>query len=371
MQEIKSDKKASGEVDLFDFLRAIWVQRWLILVVSAVVTLISGAYAFLSTPVYEVRAYVLPPEKNDVDVFRLHRLIGGGSKVNSAKSVDETLTLDSYSIKSVYGAFTRNLQSESLRHKFFIEVYLPSLSEAERKKPEGLLYRQFSESLSIVPPKEIVDKFMVVAQTGHPVETAKWLDQFVDQIGKATKEDLLKSFSAEINTRIQNIDSEIVILRNNAAVERKNSIVRLREAMKISRAIGLDNQMIISGSVSKDLSGAIDPTLIYLRGTKALAAEVENMEARESDDAYIRDLPKLQGLSEFYKTISLKPENVAVYRLDGVIAPPDSPIKPRKTLIILMGLAMGLMFGIILGVIRHFWGGRVARGFHERDGEQK
>ncbi|MCU1762123.1 Wzz/FepE/Etk N-terminal domain-containing protein [Pseudomonas sp. 14P_8.1_Bac3] len=359
MREIKSDKRVSGEVDLFDFLRGIWVQRWLVLIVSATITLMSGAYAFLSAPIYEVRANVLPPEKNDVDSFNFNRLIGVGSKFDLAKTVDGALSLDTYSVKGVFGAFIRNLQSESLRHKFFIEVYLPSLSEAERKKPEGLLYRQFSESLSIVPPKEIVDKLTIVTQTGHPAETADWLYRFVEQVGTATKENLLKSFSAEINMRIQNIDSEIAMLRKNAAVERQNSVVRLRDALKVARAIGLDNQVIISGSVSKDLSGTIDPSLIYLRGAKALEAEVENLEARESDDSYIRDLPKLQGLSEFYKSILLKPQDIAVYRLDGDIVLPDSPIKPRKTLIILMGLAMGLMFGIILGVIRHFWTGRI------------
>ncbi len=342
MRENNSGNQSLEEVSLFDLLRGVWIQRWLVLIVAGLITLAAGSYAFLSKPVYEARAYILPPTENDIADFNYGRTAESGLKP--------------YSVKDVYSVFIRNLQSESLRSEFFNEIYLPSLSESRRHGSQDSLYRQFSADLTIdQPSKDFAERFSVVTLNEQPVQAAEWLRKYVDRASETTKKELIKNVSKEIKVRARDIEAQIAMLRESAANVRRDTILRLREAEKVASAIGLKEHMIVSGSVTGDMSGVDDPRLIYLRGTKALEAEVKNLQARESDDAFIADLRKLQGLHDFYKSLTVKAEDVAVYRLDGVIRPPDSPVKPKKALILGLGLFFGLLFGVFLGVVRQFW----------------
>ncbi|MHC8387665.1 LPS O-antigen chain length determinant protein WzzB [Pseudomonas sp. MDT2-39-1] len=345
MRENNSGNQSFSEIDLYDLLRGIWIQRWLVLIIAGAVTLASGVYAFLSDPVYEARAYVLPPTQNDIENFNYGRTEQSGMKL--------------YTVKDIYSVFTRNLQSESLRYKFFIDVYIPSLSESDRQRSYDSLYRQFSAELTTTQPnKDFVERFSVAVQSGQAAQVAEWLRLYIDRVGETTKKELIKNQSKEAEVRARNIEKQIAMLRENAAKERNDTVLQLHEAEKVAGAIGLQNHLVVSGSVAGDMSGAVDPRLIYLRGTKALEAEVKNLQARESDDAFIGDLRKLQTQYDFYKGLGVKAEDVAVYQLDGVIKAPDAPIKPRKALILVFGLVLGLMLGVIFGVIRLFWNER-------------
>lgn len=341
MVEKNANNQSSSEMDLTDLLKGVWVQRRLIFCVVFMFMLAAGAYSFLSKPVYEARAYLLPPTQNDIGDLNYGRTPESGMKP--------------YTTKDVYFDFIQNLQSESLRREFFNSIYLPSLSKSDRDRSLDGLYRQFSADLTFVQPgKDFADRFTIVAQNHRPDQVAEWLRIYVDKASDATKKQIVKDVSKEVKVRVRNIESQIGMLRENAANTRQDTVRQLREAEKVAGAIGLQNHLIVSGSVTGDMSGVVDPRLVYLRGTKALEAEVKNLQDRESDDAFITDLRRLQGLGEFYRNIKVNAEDVTVYRLDGVIEPPDSPVKPRKALILVLGLILGLIFGVALGLMREY-----------------
>lgn len=45
---------------------------------------------------------------------------------------------------------------------------------------------------------------------------------------------------------------------------------------------------------------------------------------------------------------------VAVFRQDGVLDEPLEPVKPKKLLILVLGLGVGLALGVILALLRSF-----------------
>jgi chain length determinant protein (polysaccharide antigen chain regulator) len=284
----------------------------------------------------------LPPTQSNIENFNLGRA--------------ENSDFKPYSVKSVYGAFTSNLQSESLRRKFFNEIYLPSLGESDRQRSKSSLYSQFMKDITIVQPvKDFSDRFSIYALSDTPVKSVEWLRVYIDWASESTKKELISNFSKEAEMRARNIDVQIQLLREGATSKRKDTLLQLREAERIASAIGLENHQVISGSVTGEMAGTVDPRLIYLRGTKALAAEEKTLQARDSDDPFIGDLRRLQGLYDFYSSLTIKPDDVAVYRLDGVIQPPDAPIKPKKALIVVLGSIIGLGLGVILALLRQFW----------------
>lgn len=66
MQNNHVDLQGGDEIDLMELARGIFVQKWLILVVTLLVAIGATAYAFLSKPVYEAKLFIIPPTQNGI-----------------------------------------------------------------------------------------------------------------------------------------------------------------------------------------------------------------------------------------------------------------------------------------------------------------
>lgn len=338
MQNDRIDARDADEIDLIELVRGLWAQKWLILGVTLLVTVGAGFYAFLSKPVYEAKLFIMPPTQNDIAELNYGR----------GKSTE----LDIYSIKYVYDVFARNLQGESLRQKFFNEVYLPSLSEAERMGALDRLYERFSRELAIKGPgKGTPDRFSITVQGVDPVKATEWARSYVQRASEAAESELVKNVTAEASVRARNLEQRIVSLRENAQRVREDRIQQLREALKIAESIGLTSPAINS-TAAVDITVETGNKMDYQRGSKALAAEINALESRSSDDAFIKDLRSLQMRYSFYRKLNIDAESISVYRQDGSVEVPESPIKPRKGLILIIGFVAGTVLGLLIAAIR-------------------
>ncbi len=338
MQNDRIDTHGADEIDLIELVRGLWAQKWLILGVTLLVTIGAGLYAFLSKPVYEAKLFIMPPTQNDIAELNYGR----------GKSTE----LDIYSINYVYDVFARNLQGESLRQKFFNEVYLPSLSEAERKGTLDRLYERFFRELAVKGPgKGTPDRFSITVQGMDPAQVTKWAIDYVQRANEAAESELIKNVTTEASVRARNLEQRIVSLRENAQRVREDRIQQLREALKIAESIGLSSPAINS-TAAVDITVETGNKMDYQRGSKALAAEIKALESRSSDDAFIKDLRSLQMRYNFYRKLNIDPESIAVYRQDGSVEVPESPIKPKKGLILVLGFLAGLLLGGFIALIR-------------------
>lgn len=338
MQNDRIDTHDAGEVDLVELVRGLWTQKWLILVVTLLVTAGAAAYAFLSKPVYEAKLFIMPPTQNGIAELNYGR----------GKSTE----LETYSIKHVYDVFARNLQGESLRQNFFNEIYLPSLDESQRKGALDRLYERFSRELAIKGPgKDTPDRFSVTVQSNDPVKATEWVKTYVARASEAAESELIKNVTTEASVRARNLEQRIISLRETAQRIREDRIQQLREALKIADAIGLTTATINS-SAAVDITVDAGNKMDYQRGSKALTAEVNALEARTSDDAFISDLRTLQMRYNFYRKLNIDPDRISVYRQDGEVDVPESPIKPKKLLILILGVVAGLVLGGFIALIR-------------------
>ncbi|MBD9461547.1 LPS O-antigen chain length determinant protein WzzB [Pseudomonas sp. Pdm06] len=338
MPNNRIETQGADEIDLIALARGLWGQKWLILAVTLLVTAGAAAYAYLSKPVYQAQLFIMPPTQNGIAELNYGR----------GKSTE----LDPYSIKHVYDVFARNLQGESLRQTFFNEVYLPSLDESQRKGALDRLYERFSRELIIKGPgKDTPDRYSVTVQGGDPVRATEWAKAYVARASEAAESELIKNVTAEAAVRARNLEQRIVGLRETAQRIREDRIQQLREALKIAEAIGLTSPSINS-TAAVDITVETGNKMDYQRGSKALAAEVKALESRASDDAFISDLRSLQMRYSFYRKLNIDPDSISVYRQDGSVEVPQSPIKPRKALILLLGIVAGGMLGSFMALIR-------------------
>ncbi|MEB3901405.1 Wzz/FepE/Etk N-terminal domain-containing protein [Pseudomonas putida] len=326
------------EIDLFELIDGIWKRRLLVVVIAVIMTAIASIYVFFAEPIYEAKVFIQPPTQNDIAQLNFGR--GDSSGMNML------------SVKDVYGIYLQHLQSESLRREFFRKVYLPSLSEDERAGSQDELYRDFQEIVNLgVVDKSMPDKFYVKVNMPDPQQAAEWVVQYVEMAGRRSAKEVIKDVMAEASVKANNLEQQINVARESARKQREDQIAQLSEALRVAQSIGLEKPPIISNTLSSEVSAGMDGSLTYMRGSKALQAEIENLRQRNSDDPFVANLRQRQEALAFYRGLRIDPSVIQVYRQDGAIESPDKPVKPRRAFIVALGVGGGLGLGVMLAVL--------------------
>lgn len=331
----------SDEIDLVDLFHKLWQQRLLIIACTLVVAVGAAIFAFLSRSEYEARAGVLPPQLSDVVVYNFGRKEAG---------------LSQFSVSEVYSLFKSNLLSDSLKRTFFRNVYLPSLAADKRNVVKDKLWDEFNRILRVraSSAKNRPNLYEVVVVYESPALAAEWVNLYIDMAAKKTEQNMRENSLSEILTKTQVIEKQIDVLRTTAKKRREDRIARLRDALVVAEAVGLDAPQVVAGRAPSDgdLAQFIDGNLIYMRGAKAIQAELAVLEKRENDDPFIAELRGLENRLDFLKNIDVASENASVFIFDGEAEIPGIPVKPKQVIIIAYGLIFGFILGIIAVLIR-------------------
>ncbi|GAA5444407.1 chain length determinant protein [Microbulbifer sp. NBRC 101763] len=333
-----SSAPGNDEIDITALVQGLWGQRWLIAIVTLVVTLGAALYAFLSKPVYEARIGVLPPVLSDITGFNIAR--------------SENTGLAPFSVTDVYSVFTRNLRSEGSRNQFFKNVYLPSLDNEQRSGSRDELYKKFGKLLKVQLPAKGQIAHTVIVKHSDPLKAADWAQYYLDQVTRQSTAEVLRNTQREVEVKSKQIQGELNTLRKFAEIHKNDRLAKLREALTVAEAVGLEAPPVIGGQISQQLSAFMNGDLMYMRGTRALRSEIEVLEGRTADEPFI---PSLRYLEQQHTTLqnALAPSmNVSVSRLDGPIEIPDAPVKPRKALILVLGVLLGGMLGFLIALVR-------------------
>lgn len=342
MRNERERLSGDDEIDLFELVQGVWRQKLWVAVVAIPVLAIGLAYALLSTPVYEAKLYVQPPPQNDISQLNYGR--GGNSGLGVV------------TVKEVYDVYVRSLQSESVRNKFFRTIYLPTLDEDARKQSRDGLYGEFSNLLNISPvSKDASGRYVITAHVADPQQAASWVTSYAEMAAEAAKREVLQSSKSEMLVKADNLEQEILGAKASARKEREDRIAQLKEALTVAKTIGLERPPLISGNLSTEVSAGMDRSLTYMRGSRALESEISNLEARASDEPFIQGLREREEAARFYRNLKLDPAIIAVYQQDGIVDQPDKPIKPRKTLIVIISAIIGLTLGTSVAIGREMW----------------
>jgi len=80
--------------------------------------------------------------------------------------------------------------------------------------------------------------------------------------------------------------------------------------------------------------------------------EVEILQERDQEDLYLTDLAELREEAARLKGIKLDTERLRLVRLDQLALQSLNPIKPKKAMIIALGLVLGGMLGVFIALVR-------------------
>ncbi|MCU1772404.1 LPS O-antigen chain length determinant protein WzzB [Pseudomonas sp. 13B_3.2_Bac1] len=339
MQVNSGNEVANEGLDVYSLIFTIWRQKIVILCFAALGVAMAAAYAFVAQPIYEARSFITPPTQNDIQ------------SLNKGRA---TLNLAPLTVKDVYSVFLKNLQAESLRREFFDRTYLPAQGQSD--DPKGKFYEKLNKDLTIAPVgKDVNERFKIVLQDPDARRAQQWVDQYIARAQELSLQEINKNLAGEFDVAVQDFNQKISVLRDEGERARQDSLAKLREALIVAKAIGLEKPPIVSGNPNQsiNIAGNMGGELTYMRGTKALEAEIANLQVRKSDDPFIKKLRGFEANYNFYKQLSQQFRKVNTFRMDGDVELSGEPVKPKTALIVLGGLIVGIMLGIIVVLLRN------------------
>ncbi|MFS2199788.1 Wzz/FepE/Etk N-terminal domain-containing protein [Pseudomonas sp. Pseusp3] len=401
------------EIDITEFLRDLWKQRSIILLFTGLSTAIAVTYALTAQPQYRVQNEIRPVAATDLDMLNesglykiqpeqaLRRI---GSSMDSyterlsffqanpgllaplqanGKSIEETLerfNTSAFTVEQIDPKKTANL-SEAIQ----LGVEYPSgvdgvaivnnftefVVKREKEKVEADFKTLIENRIAQTEKKLLSKKAAYEAEKDS--EIAELLEK--DQLKKETLQDELKALRQQLQTRRQNrvkqLDEAISIAKNLGIV-----------TPTTPSALGEAGQTRQGNMIRTEVSNQQIP--LYFMGQSALEAERATLVARNSDDftePRVDEIQKelsllannrkvallkqrsneelfLKGLGEIreelahLKNLHVNFEQINLVNIDRPASPPQGPIKPRKALIVGLGLIFGLMLGTMLAAVR-------------------
>lgn len=409
-----ASSNSSDEIDLLELFRRLWEQRLLIALVTTAGVFLAALYAFLATPVYQIKSVLRPPlikdldELNRTEVYKL-------STDDALKRVGSAL--DSYEVRL---AFFRAYPA------LFAELAQDGIT------PEQTFEAFNDQALKLLVPDPKKSDANLTAYVGLQLDYPATLDgvtilnQLVDFAIQHEREKLERDVRIIIENRLKNLalsittsranyeaskesrivqldeadrlkrallQDELRALRTQLKTRRENRIAQLGEAIRIADALGIrkpttpsalgqDQRSAQGNTVRTEVNNQQIP--LYFMGTEALEAErktlqqrksddfteprigeilkelqllennrqIEVLKLRENEDLFLTDLAKLREEESRLRSLKVDFDTVQLVTIDQRAVEPSKPIKPKKALILALGLVLGGMLGVFIALVR-------------------
>lgn len=301
----------------------------------------------------------LPPSASGLAAYNIgHQLTGAaisgittGLVINGTTQVAVPASIAVLTPKEAYEAFTRKLAAIATREQFYRKFYLPYQRKLDPSLSDEYWWKKLDRELRITVPTKPNDFTAKVTIEGNdPTLISEWANSYVALAYDAAQRELMNNLAGEVQVRMDSINEQIATVRDIAMSVRSSEISRLKEAIKIARAINLESSDVFNES-GKPIYPLRDRTT-FLLGTDTLLAELKALEQRTNDDPFIPELPDLLKKKALLKSINVDSSKLSVATIDREASPPSVPIKPKTSLIIFLGISLGGVLGIFIAIVR-------------------
>lgn len=412
MQDPTQRSFYDDEIDLVELFQSLFKQKYLILAVAGVVTLVAVAYAFLATPYYRVQSVVRPVDRGSLDelngtgVYELTptealNLVGAG-----LSSYENRLAFFRDNQELFTGLIEPDRSLEQIFEEFNSSAF--TMLQVDPKKASG---QSEFVGLSLTYPRgvdgvEVVNglvAFVLDAERARIDADLKVLianrlfniEQKIEAARasyEASKESQIAVLLEQDSLSRAQLQDELQALRAELKTRRQSRIMVLDEAIQIAESLGIEKPTTPSSMSDSQRQGQVVRTEVnsreiplYFMGSEALKAErdalsarrsddfvepriseiekelalldhnrqVEVLEKRENEDIYLKDLAEWRQEAAQLKGVKFDSSQLRLVRLDQQAIEPLKAAKPKKALIIVLGFGLGLMLGIFVALLRN------------------
>ena len=406
---------SSDEIDLFALFQAIWQQKKIIIAATVVSGLVALGYVYAVTPEYQVTSVLRPAAINELDalnrsgVYTLppsEALLKVGA---SLESYDSRLGFfrDNQELFTQFKRPGRTLeQSFEEFNRDSLKLVLPDPKKADSLSAFIALELNYPKGVDGV---QILNGFVDYAVKAEREQIASDLKVIVNnrltelkgKIDAARssyemgKEARIATLQEADNLKRAQLQDELKALRQQLKVVRTDRMAQLTEAIGIAKSLGIQKPTTPSalGDSARMGDSSVMRTEInnqqiplYFMGVEALEAERSALQQRKTDDftegriaQIARELQLLQSNREvevlkqrqnedvFLSGVeplraevvrlgnlsNLDISNLKLVSVDRKALEPMRPVKPKKALILALGLVLGAILGVLIVLIRH------------------
>lgn len=403
----------SDEIDLIELFRSLWVQKTLILLISLGVGAIAAAYAYLATPEFEAQSMLRPADIKDFDDINqtgVYKITPEEalSRVGAA--------LDSYATRMGFFAQNKSLFEGLRANDGDIDQAFEAFNEKQftllQQDPKKTNALTPFVGIKLVYPHPLKGEIILngIVQQAIRSERQRVSDDLASVVEnrllqlerkmnaarasyKADKDAIIAKLSEADNLKRAKLQDELVALRAELRTRRQNRITQLEEAIRIAGELGISKPTTPSalGQTADSGQGNVFRTEVFnqqfplhFMGTEALEAErntllkrrsddhvepriskirselqllehnreIESLKNRKNEDLFLAQLAEIREEQARLASINLDFSNLDLVRIDQPAIQPAKPIKPKKILIMSLGLILGGMLGVFVSLIR-------------------
>ncbi|KMM84068.1 chain-length determining protein [Pseudomonas taetrolens] len=404
-------------------VRAVWLQKNIIIAASVLCGLAAWGYASLVTPEYQVSSVIRPAAINELDALNRS---GVYTLPPSEALLKVGASLESYDTRlgffranqALFSQFERpgRTLEQSFEHfnRSSLKLILPDPNKADSLGAFIGLELSYPEGVDGV---QILNGFVDYAVDAEQKQIAADLKVIVNNRltelrGKidAARSNYESEKSAQIATLLESdnikraqLQDELKALRQQLKVGRFDRIAELNEAIGIAKSLGIQKPttpLALGGSTDASNTNVMrteinnQQTPLYFMGVDALEAErtalqnrktddfteariakiahelqllqsnreVEVLKQRQNEDLFLSGVQPLRAeVVRLGNVGSLDTSNIKLVAVDRRALEPMEPIKPKKVLVVVLGLLLGGFLGVLIALVRHFVASRAAR----------
>lgn len=300
---------AEDEIDLKELFKTIWNKRVFILVFTAVVTGLAIAFAYIKTPIYSVKALV------EIGTFKTDN--DKNTYVDDADSLSKKLSM------------------------IFIDLR------------ENIKDKKY-EIVNISIPKGMKNFIEITSESTSNDEAINGIKEILDYV-KEEHSKLLADVREKNIIEIKNIDISIKNIEEDKITSINKKIDLLNQNI-----LNLEEQMNFVTETLKNINN-LDPSISALKLMEK--RDISNVIVENKSDLYDLieakeslmnvDINKLLERKKLLESLTLE-HNLKNTEIVGNILVNDYPVKPKKSLIVVVGFVTGFIISIFLVFIIQF-----------------
>ena len=397
------------EIDLFELFATLWREKVTIVAITVLITLFGGGYAFLAKPTYEVSVNLNPEASEAVQI------LSGLSFGDSLK-----VSVDGY---------VRFIESPAFLETLYNQGYFDELFEGRRPESSEIALRAISSLFQVkqlgTKKESSIYPYEVKLLVSDPLVGEHLLNQVLSLADSQLSFDARSKYESLKANKISTLKQKRLTLEAELLAKRNDEITRLKEAdelelrelneqleikttsyfedlsdrmksleeaIAIAKSLNLVEPVALDRLVRKNerlganqvvevvSSNKADP--LYMRGTRLLTAELEQLRSRPKDYVPDAEIKKIKDQIEALKTNNkidiLKsrksdesfnetlqsiraelaklqaesfPDNLQFQFANGKAIAGSSPIKPKKLLILALSVVIGGLVGIVVALV--------------------
>ena len=351
------------EIDLFDLAGKLFKQKRLILSITAFIAIAAVVIALILPKSYTTEAILNTPNTSSLDAWnsRISLIQRIAERPDEEHSQIAKLFI---SRENSYTDFQRFLTSPATKRSAFeqSELYAAPADNGDSASQQVIegRYNEFLKKLSISTEKKGTRTTVSYSST-NPEESARVISSLLIPYAQNQYISSLKdSYTSALSTVKKQLLTEIKRKETEFKSENLQRLTELRAALKEAEAGGI-----------KDLrTSEITPTVLdnasYLLGTKILKSRIETINHRldqyrfytkdaatdTSQKPYISGVDTLAFQLKQLDLLTVDFASIQPYTLEQAAPIPVSPSKPKKTLIVAIGLILGLMLGVFAALLK-------------------